>query len=273
MRLLAPPGSILDEPFVLKSYLEDRLIAEEATLAGFDLPEAAVQVEEDRVLAVAGLNPADLEAILAETGLDLSAWQEELRLSVVAASYLEDVILADIPLADKNQRREDWLTNIRAQRPIRTLVKAETVQGLRPGNTPPDFTLPLLDGGTMRLSDLRGQPVLLNFWATWCLPCREEMPLFEQAYQEANEDGFMLLAVDVGEDAQSVQAFIDELGLTFPIALDRDQAVTQQYRIVGLPTSYYIDRDGVIKDLLIGAVSGMPELRRRIEKIGVAVDG
>jgi cytochrome c biogenesis protein CcdA/peroxiredoxin len=118
--------------------------------------------------------------------------------------------------------------------------------GLEIGNRAPDFTLQTLDGRTVSLADLRGKAVILNFWATWCGPCRNEMPNIEQVYQLEKERGLVVLAVDFLEPADSVQAFVDELNLTLPIGLDLDGTVNDLYRIPAYPTSYFIDGNGII---------------------------
>jgi thiol-disulfide isomerase/thioredoxin/Cu/Ag efflux protein CusF len=109
----------------------------------------------------------------------------------------------------------------------------------------PDFALPTLSGETIRLSDLRGKVVLLNFWATWCVPCRTEMPTLEELYQRYKERGLEVVAVNL--DALStagVEAFLKEVAVTFRIVLDPSWSAAQVYRVLGLPTTYLIDRVG-----------------------------
>jgi len=266
MRLLAPPDSTLDESVALEGYLEDRLIAEEATRAGFVLEEKTVLAEERRILSVADRTPEDLQNILTAVGLDQQAWREELRQSVLASVYLEDVIMADTPPQQKEQKRSQWLAALHDRYPVRTVETGALREGLRPGSLAPDFALTGLDGEQHRLSEYRGKAVILNFWASWCLPCREEMPLFEQFYSR-QKDELTILGVDLGEDRATVQAFIDELGITFPILLDQDQAVTQTYRVYGIPTSFFLDKNGVIRDVVIGRVPDEETLKARLEGI------
>ena len=110
----------------------------------------------------------------------------------------------------------------------------------------PDFTLPDTDGNQVRLADLRGKVVLLNFWATWCPPCREEMPSMQSLWQALSEDAFVMLAVNVGEDDDDVFAFANEFPepLTFPILMDKNSALLRDYPVIGLPTSFIIDKEG-----------------------------
>lgn len=123
------------------------------------------------------------------------------------------------------------------------------------GAPAPDFTLQSLDGQAVALSDYRGQVVLLNFWATWCEPCKLEMPAFDEVQQSVGPQGLQVLAVNFDEPAAEVQAFQDELGLTFPLLLDPGAVVQRLYRVVGYPTSYWIDREGRVAAMHVGVMS------------------
>ena len=123
------------------------------------------------------------------------------------------------------------------------------------GAPAPDFTLQSLDGQAVALSDYRGQVVLLNFWATWCEPCKLEMPAFDEVQQSAGPQGLQVLAVNFDEPAAEVQAFQDKLGLTFPLLLDPGAVVQRLYRVVGYPTSYWIDREGQVAAMHVGVMS------------------
>lgn len=115
------------------------------------------------------------------------------------------------------------------------------------GDPAPDFTLKNLEGETIDLGDFKGQPVLINFWATWCGPCRIEMPMIDAMYQKYKDEGFVVLAVDVQEPITIVQSFVNSMGLTFPILLDLTGEIADgSYRIRAFPTSYFVGRDGQI---------------------------
>ncbi len=123
------------------------------------------------------------------------------------------------------------------------------------GALAPDFSLDTIDGRSLRLSDFRGRAVLINFWATWCGPCRLEMPGIQAKYEEHAPD-LVVLAVDFDEPLDPVKSFADELGLTFEILLDPGGEVNaSRYRVRGYPSSYFIDQDGVIRVVHIGLMT------------------
>ena len=116
-----------------------------------------------------------------------------------------------------------------------------------------DFALPALTGETLHLADLGGKVVLLNFWATWCVPCRTEMPAIEALYQRYKERGFDVLAINMDKSSPAgVEAFVKETGVTFRIALDPSWATSRAYGVRGLPTSYFIDRAGNVVVRVVG---------------------
>jgi len=123
------------------------------------------------------------------------------------------------------------------------------------GQPAPDFVLPGLDARPVRLSDFRGRVVMLNFWASWCVPCKVEMPGMEAVYQDLKGQGFVVLAVNMQDDPDVARRFVEEVKATFPIALDRDGSVARQYRLAALPTSFFIDREGRVADINTGLVT------------------
>ena len=117
----------------------------------------------------------------------------------------------------------------------------------------PSFTLNRLGGGKASLADFTGKVVLLNFWATWCAPCRKEMPAMQRLWEGYRKQGLVIVAVAADRgDAEHVASFVDKLGLTYPILLDPTGTVRNRYEVVGLPMSYLIGRDGKISGRVIG---------------------
>lgn len=118
-----------------------------------------------------------------------------------------------------------------------------------------DFKLKDLNGKEVSLSDLRGKKVFLNFWASWCPPCKAEMPDIERLYEETKDSDLVILAVNLGEDKDTVKSFIDKNNYKFRILLDSDQTVAEQYSITSIPTSFFIDKNGIIVSKKIGAMT------------------
>jgi cytochrome c biogenesis protein CcmG/thiol:disulfide interchange protein DsbE len=129
------------------------------------------------------------------------------------------------------------------------------VQGVNQGNQARDFTLETLEGAGLSLQDYRGKVVLLNFWATWCTPCRDEIPDIQAAYEAYQDDGFVVLGINVEESRQQLEPFVAELGITYPVLLDETGQVLKMYRAIGLPISVILDRDGVIQVRHVGLVT------------------
>jgi peroxiredoxin len=144
-----------------------------------------------------------------------------------------------------------WIVVSRAQ-PDRDQDASAAPAMPREGFLAPDFALTTLEGQSIALSDLRGRVVLVNFWATWCPPCRLEMPAIQEVYEEYQEQGLVVLAINAQEPSTEITRFAEQLGLTFPIMSDRDGNVSGTYRVVSLPTTFVIDRSGVIRDVIVG---------------------
>jgi len=129
-----------------------------------------------------------------------------------------------------------------------------------------DFKLKDLTGKEMSLSDLKGKKVFLNFWATWCPPCKEEMPEIQKLYEETKNSDVVIVAVEIGEPLSTVKSFIDSNKYTFKVLLDSDQSVSSKYNIASIPTSYFIDVDGNIISKKIGGMN-IADMRTYIKTI------
>ena len=146
---------------------------------------------------------------------------------------------------------------------------AEAQSAPAAGFIAPDFALATLEGDQVQLSDLRGQAVLVNLWASWCGPCRAEMPAMQRLYNRYQEQGFEILAVNATnqDNRQSAEAFAREHGLSFSILLDVDGAVSAQYHLRALPSSFFIGPDGVIQDVVVGGPMAEAFLAIRVEQL------
>ena len=139
-----------------------------------------------------------------------------------------------------------YIDRARKHGPIKLVGNVEGVPA-------PDFTLPTLDGRTLKLSDFRGKAVLLNFWATWCPPCKVEMPWFEDLQRQYGSDGLVVLGVAMDDtDPKTIAKFASELGVNYPVLLGTDQVSDDYGNVQYLPTTFYIGRDGTIVDKMTG---------------------
>ena len=151
------------------------------------------------------------------------------------------------------------------------LLDVPTEEPVGRGSPAPDFSLPRLGSSEpLRLADLRGRVVLVNFWATWCRPCEEEMPAMQRLYEALAGTGFEILAISVDEDPALVESFRDRLGLTFPILLDPEQRVAHRWQTYRFPETLLVGRDGEIVERYVGpkewdAVAYVDRIRRLLE--------
>jgi peroxiredoxin len=137
---------------------------------------------------------------------------------------------------------------------------------VKTGQLAPDFQLETLDGELISLQDYRGKPILLNFWATWCGPCQEEMPLIQNRFPQ-HTPNLVVLAVEEGSSRRELQDYVEDEQLTFIVLLGRE-TIKEQYRIYAYPTSIFIDADGVVRSIIVGSMTGS-SLDIELAKIGV----
>ncbi len=140
--------------------------------------------------------------------------------------------------------------------------------GPQVGLRAPDFSLQAMDGTLYQLSELAGQPVLINYWATWCIPCKAELPILQKLYQEYQQKGLVILTVDAIEQdsADKVQGIISQFGLTFPVLLDHGGQFSGLYQTIFFPTTLFVDASGVIREINLGDSTEV-ELRASLDKM------
>jgi peroxiredoxin len=157
-----------------------------------------------------------------------------------------------------------WLTRIPAGSDAYTSLPIP-----RKSFAAPNFTLSATDGSSYTLQDLRGQPVIINLWASWCPPCRAEMPALQSVYTDYQADGLVVLAVNATnqDELQTALEFAASLNLTFPILLDQNGEVSSLYQLQALPTTFFVDREGIIQELVVGGPMAEALLRVRAEQL------
>lgn len=139
----------------------------------------------------------------------------------------------------------------------------------REGFAAPPFSLETLDGEMVSLQDLQGKVVIVNLWATWCPPCRAEMPAFERVYQANADHGLEILAIHTTfqDSREAAQAFVQDYGLTFPVLLDRNGDVSRNYQLRALPSTFFLDRQGVIRRVVIGGPMNEATLETNVQEL------
>jgi len=157
------------------------------------------------------------------------------------------------------------VVNAERQPAIQLHIDGQVIAPVREGEPAPEITLPNLAGETVSLSDFRGRPVMVNFWATWCGPCRVEMPLFLNAHDTYDE--LVVLGVNSQEPPETVQPYVDGMGLRFPIVLDQSGLYSLIYRVDALPTTIFIDREGIVVRAHRGAIPSRPRLKPMLDEI------
>ena len=133
----------------------------------------------------------------------------------------------------------------------------------------PDFTLSTMGGESVTLSELRGQAVIINLWASWCGPCRAEMPAMQNVFDQYKEEGFTILAINASnqDSLAAATAFVGEFNLTYPILLDVEGKVSKLYNLLALPTTYFVNKEGIIEEVVIGGPMAEALLRIRAEQL------
>jgi thiol-disulfide isomerase/thioredoxin len=159
-----------------------------------------------------------------------------------------------------------------AQPAAAPVVDPSIAVGPQKGLRAPDFTMQTLDGQSVRLSDLVGRPVVISYWATWCIPCKQELPILQQIQQEYQDQGLIVLSVNATDqdDLTDVQSLVGEMGMTFPVLLDQGKQFADTYQALFFPTTFYIDASGVIREIKLGD-SSEADLRQKIQ--GLMVGG
>ena len=124
----------------------------------------------------------------------------------------------------------------------------------RVGKAAPEFSMPLIGGGTFELSAHLGNPIVVNFWASWCPPCRRESPLLERTWRAYAGDGVLFVGVDIQDNPEDAQAYLDEFDLTFPNGTDQGGRITVDYGVIGLPVTFFIGAEGIVEGRFVGAL-------------------
>ena len=218
--------------------MQDKLVSAQSELA--ELENEQTRIQDDLIQAKAELS--ELENDLTATEDELSAKQQQI--SSLEGSLAETTERVTV-LEEKIAREE----------------------GSEVGDLAPGFDLKNLNGTMVSLYDYWGSPVLLNFWATWCGPCRYEMPFLQQIYTEWQDNGLVIITINLKESSDKVQQFMKEYELTFPVVLDTSGEVSREYFVTAIPTTFFIDEYGVIQAKKIGSFSSKQQMEDYVKAL------
>ena len=182
------------------------------------------------------------------------------KLLLIVSRMNEQSVIQSTPQAESSPTRSNKLVIVLVSVAILALafgvvwMQSAKYEPLTVGKVAPDFNLPDLNEKEIRLSDFRGKVVFVNFWATWCKPCREEMPSMEVLYKNFEKDGLVILAISIDRvtTKKDIPPFVKSLNLTFPILVDSWGQTDKRYKLMGVPETYIIDQQGVLREKVIG---------------------
>jgi thiol-disulfide isomerase/thioredoxin len=267
---------------MLDQLVDNALLLDAAAAAGVTASAAELEPELAKLVADQKVDLATVQKALATAGVTDTEWRGWALDQLVVNRYMATPEAAekgrayqrargvpDTALGTYVPQPADVASVLQEGADIRFYLHGERqgVPSVRAGQPAPDFTVAGLDGQPVSLSSLKGRPVMVNFWATWCQPCKIEMPIYAAVYDKNKAQGLEILAVNVQEEAPGVQSYQAANKLPFPIGLDTDGAVATVYRVRGLPTTVFIDANGIVTLVHRGAVRTKEELLPDLQRI------
>lgn len=258
------PDNVPSRSKVLEDLISRKMQVQDAKKAGVTASQVEVDASISDITTRTGLSQKDLEAALAKYNLKLDDMRAVTADIVIINRYIGDYVVKGATSdQDIQTRRNDWLTQLTQTSKVDRLKSSGSGPEPRVGSEAPDFSLKDLGGKEVKLSQLRGRPVMINFWATWCPPCRQEIPTIVQTYNETHNsaDAYEILGVATQSDQNTIQAFAKEFNIDFPVLPDSDNSITELYHVLPIPTSFFIDRDGIIREIHVGIVE-RPQLEK-----------
>lgn len=242
---------------VLETLIDRKLQTQDAKRNGVTVSEQEIDAALKGVLDRLKVSEEAMQTTLERYNLGL----EDLRLTVSDAYLINKYIGAFVVAGatsdqDALARKNEWQTRLALDSRIEYLKSPGTGPAPTTNSEAPDFTLRNLDGEEVKLSAFRGKPVMVNFWATWCAPCREEIPEIVKMYRETHAgENYEILGVATGNSSmETVKAFSQEFDMRFPLLPDDGNHITNLFHVLPIPTTFFIDKDGIIRETHVGPV-------------------
>lgn len=262
-------------PSMLEELILRELEVQAAQRANFQVTTQDIDAEVTSVTRAAGSTPEKVEASLLAYGLTANDLRDSLAKVALVEQFMQQNVASGVTdpkvrAAKINQWQADLVQGAKVQR------FRDPMSGIAPrvGTEAPDFSLRQVGGREVRLSALRGRAVIIYFWAPWCPACRAEVPVLEQAYEAQVSDRsngnsnsynrFEILAVATQSQPDNVASFIEEYGMTFPVLMDTQNEVTDRYFVGSIPTSFFIDKDGIVVAAQVGQMD-IAALQKKLE--------
>lgn len=246
----------LNSTSILEDMIVDQLELQDARKAGISVTAGEVEKATTSALTSAGHSMEQAEAMLAKYSLTLEDMRAYSEASLLINKNRQRITADARNESDSQNLLNSWFQSLVDSSKVDRFKAPGSGPAPRVGAEAPDFTLKDLSGNEVKLSSLRGKPVMVNFWATWCPPCREEIPVITKMYQEtAGGDRYQILGVATQSDNSTIKAFGDEFSMDFPLLPDVGSNVVNSYHVLPIPTTFFVDKDGIIRFIQAGAVT------------------
>jgi len=272
--LQAQTGRVIsDDPAAVQSFrrellsqvVDQMVLFQSARKAGINPADAEVDAALPQMVGQYGLDGATLHAKVLEMGIADAEFRGWARRQVANGRFLQTAAATRLT-GGAGASPEQAAGVLQQGMNIVLYIDGKAVQPVKQGAPAPDFALRTPEGEMVKLADLRGKPVMVNFWATWCAPCRIEMPVFLDAYNQ-NKDKLVIVWVNLQERPEQVRQFANSVGLTFPVVIDPTGETATIYQVRGLPTTIFVNKDGIVEASHRGAILSRPVLQPYIDRI------
>jgi peroxiredoxin len=240
---------------LLDQVIANRLMLQEATQAGTQVTAQDVQTTLAGLRTQYNLTDQQIRDTLAQFGLtpaDLEAW---LREPTAINRFISEQVAKGATAAEQQDAIRVWFNDVYNRAQVEVFLGTAGGKLAKVGQPAPDFTMKDLQGGDISLQSFRGQPVLIAFFATWCPPCRYELPIIQQTYEKYKDQGLVVIGVDDRETVAQVEPYVRQLNLTFPIVVDTAGSVINLFRVRSHPTNVFVDHKGVVTNISRGILA------------------